>query len=241
MKTTFVLVHGAFAGQYAWQLVKPLLEQAGHTVITLDLPGHGDDPTPPGSVTFAQYVDAVSQRITAEAGPVTLVGHSMAGMVISAVAEQLPDRLAKLVYLSAYLPQNGDDLQTLAGSDAESLIGPNLQFAPDYSSASLPEEVAVQVFAGDCSDEIKALVKAKARPEPLAAFQTKVELTDANFGRVPKFYIETLADQGVGNTLQRRMVAANSQVRQVYSMNCGHSAYFALPTELAAILDQLPD
>ncbi len=239
MGKTIVLVHGAFAGQYAWDMVKPTLEAADYKVITLDLPGHGADDTPPGQVTFDQYVDVVGQHIAAEPGQVTLVGHSMAGMVISAVAEQMPDKLEKLIYLSAYLPQNGDDLQTLGNSDSESLIGPNLQLAPDYSSASLPDDIVVQVFASDCSDEVKALVVAKNKPEPLAAFQTKVVLTEGNFGRVPKFYIETLKDQGVGNALQKRMVAANGHVQQVYSLDCSHSAYFAKPGELTALLQQI--
>ena len=239
MEKTFVLVHGAFAGQYAWDMVKPMLEQAGYKVVTLDLPGHGDDTTPPGEVTFANYVDAVGEQLAAEPGQVTLVGHSMAGMVISAVAEQMPDKIDKLIYLSAYLPKDGDDLQTLSSGDPESLIGPNLAFAADFSSASLPSDVVVQVFAGDCSDEIKALVVAKNKPEPLAAFQTKVVLTDANFGRVPKFYIETLKDQGVGNGLQRKMVAANGHVQQVYSLDCSHSAYFAKPAELTALLETI--
>lgn len=239
MKKTLILVHGAFAGQYAWDMVKPLLEAAGRQVITLDLPGHGADDTPPGQVTFAQYVDAVGALINAQPGPVTLMGHSMAGMVISAVAEQMPDKINKLIYLSAYLPQNGDDLQTLSSGDAESLIGRNLTFAPDYSSASLPDDVVMQVFAGDCSDDVKKLVVAKNKPEPLAAFRTKAVLTDALFGQVPKFYIETLKDEGVGNGLQKKMVAANGHVEQVFSMNCSHSAYFAKPAELVAIIEQI--
>lgn len=238
-KPTLVLVHGAFAGQYAWQDVKPLLEKAGHHVITLDLPGHGDDPTAPAQVTFDHYVDAVSELVAAESDRVTLVGHSMAGMIVSAVAEKMPQKLASVVYLSAYLPQNGQNLQELAGADTQSLIGPNLRFAADYSSASLPNDVAVQVFAADCPPADKELVVAKARPEPLAAFQTRLTLTPGGFGSVPKYYIETTQDQGVGPALQERMIAANGTVRRVYKLDCGHSAYWAKPTELAALLSEI--
>ncbi|WP_046245390.1 alpha/beta fold hydrolase [Hymenobacter terrenus] len=239
-KLTYVLVHGAFAGQYAWQLVKPRLEQAGHKVITFDLPGHGDDPTPAAQVTFESYVRTVVDHINAEAGQVVLVGHSMGGMVISQVAEQIPDKLAKLVYLSAYLPQNGQSIQDLSGAgDSESLIGPNLKLAADYSTASLPTDIAVQVFAGDCSDDIKKLVAATNKPEPLAPFQAQVALTAANFGRVPKYYIETLHDQGVGTALQKQMVSSGA-VAKVYTLESGHSPYFAKPAELVTILEELP-
>lgn len=241
MAKTFVLVHGAFAGKYAWQAVQLLLEAQGNKVLALDLPAHGDDTTALGAATFESYVDAVAQLVDAEPNPVILVGHSMAGVVISQLAEKMPAKIEKLVYLSAYLPQNGESLQDLGGQDAESLIGPNLQFAPDYSGASLPDDIAVQVFAGDCTDDIKKLVleQGKGKLEPLAAFQAKVALTDANFGAVPKYYIETLKDQGVGNTLQKKMVANNGHVAQVFTIDSGHSPYFAKPEELAAILNSL--
>lgn len=239
MSTTIILVHGAFAGQFAWGEVKPILEKAGRKVLTLDLPAHGDDQTPVTAVSFESYLNAVIELAESQTEKITLVGHSMAGVVISAVAEKIPAKIDKLVYLSAYLPQNGESLQDLAGADAESLIGRNLIFAPDYSSATLPDDVIVEVFAGDCDEEIKKLVIDKKKPEPLAAFQAKAELTVAGFGSVPKYYIETLKDEGVGNILQRKMVEANGEVVKVFSLDCGHSAYFAKPEELASILTDL--
>jgi pimeloyl-ACP methyl ester carboxylesterase len=238
-KQTYVLVHGAFAGKSAWNDVKPLLEKAGHTVLTLDLPGHGDDQTPLGQISFDSYVDAVSKLINSQPGKVVLVGHSMAGVVISAVAEKTPQKLDKLVYLSAYLPLNGQSLQDLGGTDAQSLIGPNLKFAPDYSSATLPADISVQVFAVDCPQQYKDLVVKTARPEPLAAFGAKAALTAANFGSVPKYYIETLKDQGVGTALQEKMIAANGTVKKVYKIDSSHSPYWAKPAELAQILVEL--
>lgn len=236
MKSTIVLVHGAFASQNSWQFIKPTLEKQGHTVVTLDLPGHGDDTTPANQATFDDYVTAVGKLVQDQPDKIVLLGHSMAGMVISQVAEQMPDKIDKLVYLCAYLPQNGQDLQTLGNTDAESLIGRNLNFAADFSSASLPDDIAVQVFAGDCSDAIKELVRTHNKPEPLAAFQAKVSLTDANFGRVPKYYIETLHDQGVGTSLQKQMIADNGHVKQVYTIASGHTPYWAKPDELAEVL-----
>jgi len=240
MKKTFVLVHGAFAGKYAWNEVKPMLEKSGNKVITLDLPGHGDDTAAPKDVSFESYVDAVIALINAEPSKVILVGHSMAGVVISAVAEKIPAKIEKLVYLSAYIPQSGQSLQELAGIDAESQIGPNLKFTPDYSGGFLEEDITVKVFAGDCSDAIKKLVieKSKGKLEPLAAFQAKPILTD-NFKGVEKYYIETLQDIGVGPTLQKKMVADNGTIKKVFTIDSGHSAYFAKPAELVKILESL--
>lgn len=239
MSKIFVLVHGAFAGEYAWGKVKPLLESAGNKVVTFDLPAHGDDATSAKDATFDSYIEKVGSFINAETKKVILVGHSMGGVVISQAAENLPDKIEKLVYLSAYLPKNGQSLQELAEQDAESLIGRNLKFAEDFSGATLPEDVAVEVFAGDCTDEIKKLVVEKAKLEPLAAFQAKVVLTDENFGRIPKYFIETTMDKGVGTSLQEKMIAENGTVKQVFKIKSGHSPYFAKPNELAEILNDL--
>ena len=240
MKKTYVLVHGAFAGKYAWDEVKLILEKNGNKVVTLDLPGHGDDNTAPLDVTFESYMNAVVTVINNEPGKVILVGHSMGGVVVSAVAEKIPMKIEKLVYLSAYIPMSGQSLQELAGMDGESQIGPNLKFTQDYSGAYLTGEVTVKVFAGDCSDAIKKLVveKSEGRLEPLAAFQAKPILTD-NFKDVEKYYIITLQDIGVGTTLQKKMIAANGTIKKIFTIDCGHSAYFAKPTELAGILESL--
>jgi pimeloyl-ACP methyl ester carboxylesterase len=236
---TYVLVHGAWAGKFAWNEVKPLLEKEGNKVVTLDLPAHGDDKTPIGSVTLQSYVDAVVQLIDKQEGKVILVGHSMGGMVISQVAENRPSKIEKLVYLSAYLPSNGQDLQSLSATDAGSLIGPNLVFLPDYSGATIKPEFVEKVFAADCSADIKKLVLDKHKNEPLAPFQGKVTLTDANFGAVPKYFIETLKDVGVSTANQEKMIQANGTVKKVYKLDCGHSPYFAMPKELSTILNVL--
>lgn len=79
---TYVLVHGAWHGAWCWQKVVPLLEARGNKVITFDLPGHGDDTTKPENVTLADYVNKLVSVTNAQKGPVILVGHSMAGVVI---------------------------------------------------------------------------------------------------------------------------------------------------------------
>ncbi|MEI6408231.1 MAG: alpha/beta fold hydrolase [Bacteroidota bacterium] len=236
---TYVLVHGAWAGKFAWDKVKPQLEKDGNKVITIDLPAHGDDNTPITGITLQSYVDAVVNVVNQQDRKVILVGHSMGGMVISQVAENIPGKISELVYISAYLPSNGQDLQSLSANDSASLIGPNLVFLPDYSGATIKPEFVVKVFADDCTDDIKKLVLDKHKVEPLAPFQGKVTLTQNNFGSIPKYYIETTKDVGVSTANQERMIAANGTVKKVFKLDCGHSPYFAKPNELAALLNGL--
>ncbi|UFH57247.1 alpha/beta fold hydrolase [Spirosoma sp. KNUC1025] len=238
-KPTFVFVHGTFADDYAWHLVKPKLERAGYQVVAFNLPAHGTDQTPAEQANFDVYVNTVAERINAISGKVVLLGHSMGGMVVTQVAEKIPAKIEKLVYLCAFLPKNGENLYELASSDTESLIGPNLHPEQNGLVASLPPNILVQVFAVDASEEIQKVV-AKTRPEPLAVFQATAKLTEENFGKIPKYYIKTLKDQGVGPALQQRMIDGYpGKIAKVFTMNTSHSPYWAKPDELVSILKEI--
>jgi pimeloyl-ACP methyl ester carboxylesterase len=94
----FLLIHGAFHGAWCWHKAIPELEKHGHGAQAIDLPGQGQDQTPLGNVTLDTMVDRIVTALTTLAGPVVLVGHSLAGMVISATAEKAPDRIKTLVF-----------------------------------------------------------------------------------------------------------------------------------------------
>lgn len=234
MQKTFVLVHGAWSGQYAWAKVRLLLEEAGHRVVTFDLPGHADDQTPREQITLATYVAATIQHIEAEVGRVVLGGHGMAGMIISQVAEYIPDRIEQLVYLCAYLPHDGQ--RVIDFQDPDSLLPPNLVVSKDHRMATIKPESIVPIFATDCAHSIQELIVARHRPEPLSPFYAPVRLTEANFGQVPKCYIETLHDVVITTSLQRQMLVANGTVAHLTALDCGHSPFFARPREVAAIM-----
>ena len=82
----FVLVHGAWHGAWCWSRVVPLLEELGHSADAIDLPGHGDDPTPRASVGIGDYVRATGEALAKGPLPAVLVGHSMGGLLISSAA-----------------------------------------------------------------------------------------------------------------------------------------------------------
>jgi pimeloyl-ACP methyl ester carboxylesterase len=91
------LVHGAWHGRWCWVKTIAELEGMGHTVVALDLPGLGEDQTPPAEITLQRYVDAVCDALGKEEEPVLLVGHSMGGIVVSEAAERLPEKIKRLV------------------------------------------------------------------------------------------------------------------------------------------------
>src|SRR3954452_4236427 len=112
-QATFVLVHGAWHGGWCWKRLTPLLRAAGHEVVVPTLTGLGERShllTPEvGLDTHIRDITAVLKY--EDLHNVVLIGHSYGGMVIAGVAEEVPERIAQLVYLDAFLPDNGKALK----------------------------------------------------------------------------------------------------------------------------------
>lgn len=223
---TYVLVHGAWASDAAWDGVRNQLAQNANVTV-VNLPAHGTDNTWSKMVHLTDYVKIVSEAVKAAPGKVTLVGHSMAGMVVSQVAENMPEKLHRLVYVSAYLPKDGQKLMDLARQDKSSLVGANLEYPADYEVAIKKDIIGPGVCA-DCPNYVKEMLVKYHRAEPAAPLNTPVKLT-AKFASVPKYYILTTQDKAVGTDLQRQMVKANGTVKQVYEMNTSHLPFMVQP------------
>ena len=231
---TIVLVHGAWSDATAWQAVVPLLQAKGHEVIAVNLPGHGTDTTSFARISLQSYVDVVKSAI-GDRKNVILVGHSMAGIVISQVAEEIPGQIKELVYLAAYLPQNGESLLSLAKQDADSHIGKYLQINQNTGAANVAKDGIIDVFAADAPAQIDDIIINSVKAEPLAPLATPVTLTDANFGSVKKVYIHTINDHAVSLSLQQTMVK-NSHVTKEYSLPSSHTPFISMPDKLAEVL-----
>jgi pimeloyl-ACP methyl ester carboxylesterase len=233
---TYVLVHGAFQSQWNWDAVRADLERRGATVITPDLPAHGADPTPPARATLDGYRDAVVRAI-GDRTNVILVGHSAGGMTISAVAEAVPERIATLVYVAAFLPRDGDALLPLSQDPANAGSDVGKYFVLDTARgvASFKPEGLVDLFCADCDAAHQAAIRAHPQPEPLAPQATPVRLTPERFGRVPKVYVETLRDRNVTHPLQELMLSRTPVQRRV-RLDTSHAPMLSMPDRLAAIL-----
>ncbi|MCR8557788.1 alpha/beta fold hydrolase [Mucilaginibacter sp. BJC16-A38] len=232
---TIVLVHGAWADATAWQAVIPVLKAQGHEVIAVNLPGHGSDTTSFAKISLQSYVDVVKNAI-GDRKNVILVGHSMAGLVISQVAEEIPGQIKELVYLAAYLPKNGESLLSLAKQDADSHVGKYLQIDQATGSAIVAKDGVVDVFAADAPAQVGEYIANNIKPEPLAPLATPVTLTDGKFGSVRKVYIHTVNDHAVSFSLQNTMVKNNGHISKEYSLPSSHTPFISMPDKLAAIL-----
>lgn len=231
----FVLVHGAWHGAWAWEKVVPLLEGKGHEVEVFDLPGHGDDGTPVAEVSLQAYADRVVEALDAGEEPAILVGHSMGGLPITHAAGERPEKVAKLVYLTAFLLEEGQTLLDVAGPDTEALVIPNLEFSDDQSSAVVKAEVLDEAFYGDCPKGDAERAKERLAPQAGAPFATPVSRPEG-FDAIPKAFIECTEDRAITIQTQRKMQSTTENV-EVMTMETSHSPFISQPEELANHLD----
>jgi pimeloyl-ACP methyl ester carboxylesterase len=232
---TFVLVHGAWADSSAWGLVEPYLKAQGHAVINVNLPAHGADNTPYSQIQLATYVNAVVQAIGIR--QVTLVGHSLSGLVVGEVTQRIPTQIRKLVYLAAYVPRNAETVLQLSGEDTETLLPPNLVVNTTNNTATVVTAQIPAIFAADATPAIQANLVATHKPESLVPFGTPATVTAANFGAVSKAYVYTVNDKAIGYQLQQRMTS-RAGITKTYALATSHTPFLSMPKAVGDILLQ---
>ncbi|QIP13855.1 alpha/beta fold hydrolase [Spirosoma aureum] len=232
---TYVLVHGAWQAPYVWNAVRSDLIKKGNQVVVVELPGHGTDTTPLHTLTLDVYRDKVIEAMSKVNGNVILVGHSMGGMVITNVAEKVPAKISKLVYIGAFLPASGQSLEELSMLDPGSKLGPSLLLSADRLALDVKKDNLTNLFINDGTQADKDLVLSNYRPEPSIPFSNKVTLTKENFGAVEKVYIKTLQDIVISPGFQDRMIAG-AGIKTVYTVNTSHSPFLAQPQAVSELL-----
>jgi pimeloyl-ACP methyl ester carboxylesterase len=162
--TTFVLVHGAWGGSYGWHKVRPILQQAGHDVFTPSLTGLGERAhLASPEVNLSTHIEDVCNAIWYEdVSDIVLVGHSYGGMVVTGVADRMPERIQHLVYLDAFLPADGQSLYDVRGGPADAPV--DWRVPPPHRNE-------------DPNDPEVAWHNARRQPHPRATFDEKVRLS----------------------------------------------------------------
>ncbi len=230
-----LLIHGAWHGAWCWDRLIPVLAGRGRKAVAIDLPGAGDDRTPLAEVTLDRYVGRVVEALEALGEPAILVGHSMGGLSITEAAERAPERIAKLVYLCAFIPHDGESLTSLAGQSDPADVAMETIISGDGLSITVADAGIKAAFYGDCSDQDVAFAKARLRPLPVQPAATPAHTTMERFGRVPRVYIECTEDRAIPIARQRAMAAAFSPI-EVHTLKTSHSPFFSAPDALADIL-----
>lgn len=225
-----VLVHGGLHGAWCWEHVLPLLHAAGLVASAPDLPGMGQDQTPLAEVTLGSSADFLA-RYVSDREDVILVGHSMAGPVISECAERIPERLLALVYLAANLVPSGQSMRDAAGADLEGVMA-GVHLSADGLSTTYEHGTALKVFYNTTDQAEAERAIARLTPQPIEPISATLSLTAERFGRVPRAYIECAQDMALPLAFQRRMQQV-LPCDPVVTMDCDHSPFLCEPEALA--------
>lgn len=227
---TFVLVHGMWAGGWYWQKVQPLLQAAGHEVLTPTLTGLGERAhlAQPEIDLDTHIEDIVNVLRYQDLRDVVLVGHSYAGMVIRGVADRDPERLARLVYLDAFVPQDGDRVQDF--------WQPGI--SPDFEALAAGFD-GWRIPTPDPGDEDPAIVAWEAGrtvPHPIATFRQPIRLSNSDTDEVPRTFIHC-TEKPDGDVFARFATRAREDAEWEYlELESVHDAMAVKPDELTAML-----
>jgi pimeloyl-ACP methyl ester carboxylesterase len=236
-----VLVHGSWHGPWCWEKLVPLLRAEGHGVSAVDLQAG----RPPAQSTLAAYVKQVTDALDAHGAPSILVAHSSGGIHASQAAEERPEKVRSLVFVSGFVLANGESGRDAfkPGSDPATKLPP--LFRPDFRpgtkiplqirlDASNPAAVKDALY-GDCGDaEVRAAI-ARLVPEPAAPGGQALRLTPERFGRVDKAYVFCSKDNAISPVKQREF-AGKWPMRRTATLDSSHSPMLSMPERLARTL-----
>jgi pimeloyl-ACP methyl ester carboxylesterase len=231
----FVLVHGQWHDAWCWNKVVPLLTAQGHRVTAIDLPGRGGSPEELAKLTSADYVAAVTRVLDAAPEPVVLVGHSLGGGTISLAGEARPDKIKRLIYLTAFLVPPGKTMGSIAVADAQAMTSKAVQRDPATGVSRIDPAFAREVFYQDCSEADAAKAIRHLTAESPVMGRTPIQVTPERYGRLDRVYIECLQDRAISIATQRSMVAA-MPCRRVHTLDTGHSPFLSNPSGVVRAL-----
>ncbi len=169
--TTFVLVHGAWHGGWCWQRVVPLIRAAGHEAYAPTLTGLGErahlGDRPIGLDTH--ITDVVALMEMEDLADVVLVGHSYGGFVVTGVADRMASRLKTLVYLDAFVPQDGASLVSFVPEERRA------EFDSAGKAKGVFDPFPVEDFGVTDPADV-AWVTERQRPQPYGTFADPLKL-----------------------------------------------------------------
>lgn len=205
--TTYVFIPGAGHGSWCWSEVVPLLERAGHRVLTPDLLEASGGAAALPEQPLPTWADRIAAIVQPEPDPVVLVGHSRGGLVISEVAERVPEKVGLLVYLTAFLLRDGQTLQEVAQqADNAATFAEALSF--NDGLITLSDDGLQRFLYNQVPKHLVQEARRRLVSEPASTFVTPIHVIDERFGTVPRAYIECTNDRAIPLATQRLMQAA---------------------------------
>jgi pimeloyl-ACP methyl ester carboxylesterase len=225
---TFLVAHGAWSAGWAWKKMRPLLRDRGHELITPTYTGLGERAhlARPEVDLETHIADVLGVLHCEDLRGVILIGHSYGGMVATGVADRVPDRLAQLVYLDAFVPRSGQALLDLTPQ------APGGPASPAVEAWRIP----ANPVPPDTSEADIAWVMPRRFPQPRKTFEQPLKLTGAN-DRIATTYIYCTRP-GPGDVFRQFAERARREPGWRYlEIDATHNPHITAPEALARLLD----
>lgn len=239
---TYVLVHGGGHGGWCYQFVATRLRQRGHDVYTPTLTGLGERShlLHPDIDLNTQITDVVQVLEYEDLTDVILVGHSYGGMVITGVADRVPERLANLVYLDAAYPQSGQSLVDVAG-EMMRMAYESVQVIDGVELVLFPGKFPMQPgdYYGVTDPDQIEWMKPKLTPHPWKCFAQKLVLNnEPRLRQIPVSFVVTAIQKATLREEEKAGLRALTEGR-FWEVDTGHDLMVSEPGKTADILLEL--
>lgn len=225
VKPVYVIVHGAWGGSWAFKKVDSLLTEKGCIVYRPSLTGQGERVHLASiDIGLSTHIkDVVNLILYEDLHDVILVGHSYGGMVVTGVADSLPGRIRKLIYLDAFVPDNGENMLSIAGSREIWFRQMNVNgFAipPWVPASKLPP---------------------KDVPHPFKTFTDSIILKNKLRLNIPTTYILTVAKgtSSKDDDFASQADRAKKKSWQVLQLEADHNPQWSVPEALVEMLNKI--
>ena len=233
MGNRFVLIHGAWHGGWCWEGVISELKKAGHTAEAPTMPGHhpNDDRA---RITFDDYVAKITATVKRQPSPVVLVGHSSAGFLLQSAAPKTADKIARLIFVNAFVLPDGKCQFDLVPPEAAEGMTAAAKASPDNCVPVIEDFVRHQLMGGE-SKNIQDSLLARLVPQPLALFTTPVSTKDFEGLTHPKSVVFCKDDGSLPPGAYLGMAQGLGDFNLI-EVEGGHEALFTRPEVIADAL-----
>ncbi|KAI7747053.1 hypothetical protein M8C21_011888 [Ambrosia artemisiifolia] len=245
-----VLVHGGGFGAWCWYKTIALLEECKFKVTAIDLTGSGIDLFDANSIkSLSQYVTPLTDFLEklADGEKVILVGHDFGGACISYAMELFPSKIAKAIFIAASMLKSGqstldmfsqkENTNDLMRQAQKFLYTNGNNFPP--TAIDLDKMLLKDLLFNHSPAKDVALATVSMRPIPFPPVLEKLSLTNANYGSVRRFYIQTPDDNAIPITLQESMINESPPEKVFRLKGSDHSPFFSKPQALHKLLVEI--
>ena len=236
MEMTYVLVHGSWQSAWCWDGVRAYLEAHGHRVLAPTLPAHADASENSVGIALADYVTAAEAALeTANGQPVVLVGHSFGGAVITQLADRRSKGIARLVYVAAFVPRDGESVGDLLPSEFRAGLEQLAAARPDRA-VGLPWELWRSSFMQTGDEAAARRAYERLVPEPWAPIFDPVRLSPRTSAAVPAAFVAFRDDRTMPPGYWHPQMTDRLVAPRIIELDGDHQAMLTAPDRLAEAL-----